>query len=366
MFSQKKKLTDIVLNGKPLNIIKKLGAGNRGMVFLAQDQSGQNICIKKESSKARAEKEATIIHKYYQHRSEVKENAGNYYFTLPYFEGRTLKEQKKLGLSFYEKLIIAKKLKAVLEKLHDLGYLHRDLKADNVMVNINSHGKIDVHLIDFGRSTSRSSSNLTLTTNKFSLFFQSQVAPEYLYSHDIGKHSDIYSFGKIFGALFPENRDLTAMLIDKEKKYTRKVYFKKIDEHLAALFEAKKVKLINDCEAQIKIIKKSSDPMAYKSSHAVCLLRNAVRKTDYKDRESILALQRVFQRTKTLVEILRRQEKPSTFWEKFKNLFNLFGVNSPLLKNLFSEKNKNFFQESTQYKNKEVPMKIMPRRKAWT
>jgi serine/threonine protein kinase len=195
--------------GRDFQLTKKLGEGQRGAVFLAENikDNKDKICIKIETSQKRAEQEVSAINTFYGMNSEVQEINGNFYFFMPFFSGKNLKELVKDGLTLQQRISITIGLKQQLEKLHAKNILHRDLKYDNIMVDLNS-SPIKVNIIDLGRSVYLDSAEqLQLKTNKILLRFQSQVAPEYIKNDGIiGKHSDIYSFGKIFKKLFPENK----------------------------------------------------------------------------------------------------------------------------------------------------------------
>lgn len=78
-----------------------------------------------------------------------------------------------------------------LDHLHQKGYLHCDIKTNNVLVC-----KKKGYLIDFGKV--RKTENLI--GKKYSSIY-SHIAPEVLTGHPPSKASDVYSLGKVIGTI---------------------------------------------------------------------------------------------------------------------------------------------------------------------
>jgi serine/threonine-protein kinase len=78
------------------------------------------------------------------------------FLVLEYVEGRTLKELEPRGMSFASKLELGEKIATALAAAHRERIVHRDLKADNVMVTPGG----EVKVLDFGiaRSVAESGS----------------------------------------------------------------------------------------------------------------------------------------------------------------------------------------------------------------
>lgn len=89
-------------------------------------------------------------------------------------------------------------LAKAVHHFHDCGYLHNDIKTDNVVIYENNSQFLPV-LIDFGKSCKQEQgSKKHLTTEEQSIYLQryKHIAPEIVDgSHKQSIYSDIYSFG---------------------------------------------------------------------------------------------------------------------------------------------------------------------------
>lgn len=153
-------------------VIKKIGKGGMGEVFLVKDPNfDRYLALKKirselcqkESLKKRFLREAKIaarlIHPGVISVYSIHDIDQDVYYTMPYLDGQSLKDILK---SVWEKKIISPKLKKqtsissfvsifysicqTIEYVHSKGVLHRDLKPDNIFV-----GKFgEVVILDWG------------------------------------------------------------------------------------------------------------------------------------------------------------------------------------------------------------------------
>ncbi len=142
------------------HIIKKLGAGGMGEVYLAQDtQLKRSIALKllpsdfsqNKDRLRRFEQEAYSIaalnHPNIAHIYEIGETEGTHFIAMEYVDGVTLREEIHRERSSLNKLL--KYLTQVAEglaKAHAAGIVHRDLKPDNIMIARDDYAKI----LDFG------------------------------------------------------------------------------------------------------------------------------------------------------------------------------------------------------------------------
>ena len=141
-------------------ILRKLGKGGMGEVFLARDEKlGRKIALKVLSQRAAGSEErlerfrreakavAALNHPNIVTIYSVEEVGDHHFLTMEYVEGKTLSEvvpRSGLGLEkFFE---IAIPLADALSAAHEEGIIHRDLKPRNVMVD--RKGRIRV--LDFG------------------------------------------------------------------------------------------------------------------------------------------------------------------------------------------------------------------------
>ncbi len=155
-------------------IIKQLGHGGFGRTYLAEDNHRfQELCVLKEfapqvhgsyalqKSQELFEREAGVLYKLrhpqipgFREMFRYKLNGEGYLFLVQdYIEGKTyraLLENRKLqGKLFSEKEVkkFLLQLLPVLEYIHNLGVIHRDISPDNIILQTSD--KLPV-LIDFG------------------------------------------------------------------------------------------------------------------------------------------------------------------------------------------------------------------------
>jgi len=150
-------------------ILRRIGGGGMGMVYLAEDtRLPGRMCAIKEMSPAQlapqdrnwaingfrqeAQMLANLNHPGLTSVTDFIPEAGNWYLVMDYVEGETLQERLKRArggrLSLDEVLNITRQLCDVLEYLHrqSPSVVFRDLKPGNVMLTPQG----EVKLIDFG------------------------------------------------------------------------------------------------------------------------------------------------------------------------------------------------------------------------
>ncbi len=299
-----KKNDEFLINGKTWVVEKTLGAGHRGVTFLVHNKENPNekVCLKGQDNETRAREEAAAIAKYYGHNTEVAQGKHkHFYITMPYFQGKTLDKWQKEGqLTLYEKTVIASQLKDKLQELNqEHGYLHRDLKANNIIVDINENGEIKVHIIDLGRSISLDKKWLKpKTSTPISLFVEKQMAPEYRkakrvgdnVTQDIGIHSDVYAYGKIFRSLFPEHIHISTRLISDEKT-ARMDEFANLTKNLEQYFNNERDALIAQLDSILTHSDHKNDDDAAMIVSNLSQLRTELEKAKYSDKSSIALIE---------------------------------------------------------------------------
>lgn len=185
------------------NIIKPIGHGAMGEVFLANDKAFSDKLVAVKTIKQEyAEKKENIIS--FKNEYEVlsrlnhpnlikaldfgRTKQGSYYLVMEYFAGLTLNDFVRQESS-KEKIVDAllQVLRGV-EFIHSRNIIYNDIKPENILVDENNQTKI----IDFGLSDYESSS---VDFAKGTLRY---IAPEMINGKKKDRRSDIFSIGVMF------------------------------------------------------------------------------------------------------------------------------------------------------------------------
>jgi serine/threonine protein kinase/dienelactone hydrolase len=196
-------------------VIKELGKGGMGIVYLAHDTSlDRKVAIKflpenceqdqiaKKRFLREARSAASLDHPYVCSIYEVGEAEGKDFIVMEYVEGRTLKEKLESGpLPLKEALKTAAEVAESLEKANLKGIIHRDLKPSNIMFTSEGHAKV----MDFGLAKQlmpigRASQEETLTAmtrEHTTVGTLAYMSPEQLKGEELDHSSDVFSFGVV-------------------------------------------------------------------------------------------------------------------------------------------------------------------------
>jgi len=182
-------------------ILDKLGEGGMGVVYKAQDLKLDRFVALKflpahvsvsEETKARflqeAKAAAALNHAHICTIHGVEEEGGQMFIVMEYIEGGTLRE--KLPFSkVNDALSVAIQIGEALQEAHSRGIVHRDIKADNVMLTSKGQAKV----MDFGLAKLKGSLKLTKTSSTVGTL--AYMAPEQIQGGEVDTRSDIFSFG---------------------------------------------------------------------------------------------------------------------------------------------------------------------------
>ncbi len=142
-------------------IIRKLGAGGMGEVFLAEDQNlRRQVALKllpadftgSEERLRRFELEARAVsalnHPNILTIHEVGETDGHHFIATEFIDGESLAQylSRKQGIQPDEILTIAVQIASALVAAHEEGIVHRDIKPANIMLRRDGYVKV----VDFG------------------------------------------------------------------------------------------------------------------------------------------------------------------------------------------------------------------------
>jgi len=191
-------------------ILKRLGEGGMGAVYLAHDtQLDRKVALKIPRFSARKKDEivnrffrearaaATIRHPNVCPVYDVGEIDGIYYLTMAYIQGRTLSEFIRPEKPLPERQVAAvvSKLALALQEAHDCGVVHRDLKPSNIMIDRRNEPVI----MDFGLARRTDAEESRATQQGTILGTPAYMSPEQVLGdpEKIGPQTDVYSLGVI-------------------------------------------------------------------------------------------------------------------------------------------------------------------------
>ena len=182
----------------------KLGSGGMSTVYLARDETlDRPVAIKilhREMSEQpdqleRFRQEARAVAKL-SHPAVVSvidagEDHGHPYIVFEYVEGETLKQRiSRIGaLDVQDALAYAIEIARGLAVAHNRRLIHRDVKPQNVLINMAGRAKVT----DFGIARQLEQSGVTATGRV--LGTTDYVAPEQAMGQAVDQRSDVYSVG---------------------------------------------------------------------------------------------------------------------------------------------------------------------------
>ncbi len=190
-------------------IVKKLGKGGMGEVYLAHQISLDRTAALKVLSKQLAGKEDFIKRFYREARAmakidhpnavrvyEVREDLGIHYVAMEYIDGKSLQKwMDQLGkLSVGDAVHVIMRCAEALQSAHAQHMIHRDIKPDNVMLT--SKGAVKV--ADFGLAKALDD-DLSMTQSGTGLGTPYYMAPEQARNaKHVDGRADIYALGVTF------------------------------------------------------------------------------------------------------------------------------------------------------------------------
>ncbi|MFI5251692.1 MAG: protein kinase [Bacteroidota bacterium] len=192
-------------------ILEKLGEGGMGIVYKAEDtRLHRMVAIKilpthlavhgeeRERFTLEAQAASAINNPNICTIYEIDETNDDTFIVMEYVEGSTVREwiQKKLSetegfrkTGLTEAIHLAIQIAEGLDKAHEKGIVHRDIKSENVMVTPDGRAKI----MDFGLAKLRGVSKLTKVGSTVGTL--AYMSPEQIEGLETDHRTDIFSFG---------------------------------------------------------------------------------------------------------------------------------------------------------------------------
>ena len=174
-----------------LTLIKLLGKGSFGEVFLSSKRGKNELFATKKISRAQADQPS--FKKYFENEirilnslrhpnivnlEELKATRDSYYIVMEYINGGCLtdclkKYQQRYGRAFPEEIVqfLMRQIVSAIKYIHDKKIIHRDLKLDNIMVKFSNDIDLNnlnmmnsnIKIIDFGLAIQLTQSNLAFS-----------------------------------------------------------------------------------------------------------------------------------------------------------------------------------------------------------
>ena len=184
-------------------ILEKLGEGGMGIVYKARDLTLNRIVALKflpphldadDADGARLLQEARaasgLNHPGICTIHAIGEHEGARFIDLEYVDGRTMGEVLRQGtLPIAEAVTYGIQICEAIQEAHANGIVHRDIKADNVMVTARDRIKV----MDFGLAKLKGSLGITRPLSTIGTL--AYMAPEQIQGKEADACSDIFSLG---------------------------------------------------------------------------------------------------------------------------------------------------------------------------
>lgn len=203
-------------------VLRKLGAGGMGAVYLAEQVSiDRKVALK--VLRPDFASDSQFVHRFRRearlaaalnHRNVVtiyefdQAEDGSLFIAMEYLQGRTLGEliQQDSVLPVGRAVRLGLQIAQGLEAAHRAGVIHRDIKPQNIMVGPGD----EVKLMDFGIARLADAAAPGLTTAGVVIGTPGYMAPEQIEGKEITKQTDIYAFGVLLYEMLTGSVPFTA------------------------------------------------------------------------------------------------------------------------------------------------------------
>jgi eukaryotic-like serine/threonine-protein kinase len=196
----------------PYRVLKVLGQGGMGVVYLAERKDLQNqvaIKVLRDASLSPARRErfareqqtlAQLNHPSIARLYDADVlGDGTPYFVMEYVAGASLTEYCRAhGCSLAERLRLFRSVCEAVQYAHSRAVIHRDLKPSNILVTEAGTSELpEVKLLDFGiaKQLEGLESTAAQTQTGLRLLTPAYAAPEQLRGEPVGLYTDVYALG---------------------------------------------------------------------------------------------------------------------------------------------------------------------------
>ncbi len=190
-------------------IFEKIGEGGMGVVYKAEDTKLKRTVALKflpkgleahEPERARflqeAQSASALNHANICTIHDLQDYEGQQFIVMEYVDSQTLRQKITLRrgevtspLQVNDVVTYAIQIGEALQEAHSHGIVHRDVKPENIMVNM----KNQIKVMDFGLAKLKGSLKLTRTSSTVGTL--AYMAPEQIQGEEVDARSDIFSFG---------------------------------------------------------------------------------------------------------------------------------------------------------------------------
>ena len=186
-------------------IVDKLGAGGMGEVYLAEDtELKRRVALKFLTGGCRSDTEtiarfkseaqalAAISHPNIVSVFEISEHEGHPFIAMEFIDGSTLtRYANEADRSVDQLLDVFTQVSQGLDKAHNAGVVHRDIKPDNILIDEDGRARI----LDFGLAKLKNSARLTKEhTTRGTVQYMS---PEQTEGSTVDQRTDIWALGAV-------------------------------------------------------------------------------------------------------------------------------------------------------------------------
>ncbi|MFA5423614.1 MAG: serine/threonine-protein kinase [Phycisphaerae bacterium] len=211
-----------ILKVPGFDIIKRIGTGARSTIYLAIDEHGnQEVALKRvvyenpqdarifEQCETEFKVAQKIDHPYVRKCFKLRKSRSMFrtrelIMSMEFLSGRTLEQSPTLSL--VDVLLVFRMVASGLNALHQAGYIHCDIKPNNILINKSGLIKI----IDLGQSCKSG------TTKERIQGTPDYIAPEQVRRKPLNPRTDIFNLGAtMYWALTGQN--IPTMIPKKDK-----------------------------------------------------------------------------------------------------------------------------------------------------